>query len=58
VQLEWDAVDGRTYNVYWSSNLVSEFTLVGSNLVDGLFIDSTEDRESQGFYKISVELQP
>ena len=58
VQLEWDAVDGRLYNVYWSSNLVGGFTLVGSNLVDGLFIDSNANQELQGFYKITVEREP
>jgi hypothetical protein len=56
-QLEWDAVDGRLYNVYWSSNLVHGFTLVGSNLVDGFFVDEIEGREVQGFYKITVELE-
>ncbi|MEI6891522.1 MAG: putative glycoside hydrolase [Pontiella sp.] len=58
LQLEWDAVDGRLYQVYWSSNLVDGFALIGSNLVDGLFIDTTADREVQGFYKITVEREP
>ncbi|MDF7806653.1 putative glycoside hydrolase [Pontiellaceae bacterium B12219] len=55
VQLEWDAIDGYLYQVYWSSNLVHGFSLVGSNLVDGLFIDAIADRDVQGFYRISVE---
>ncbi|MDF7800408.1 putative glycoside hydrolase [Pontiellaceae bacterium B1224] len=58
LQLEWAAVDGCLYNVYWSSNLVGGFALIGSNLVDGLFIDAAADEEAQGFYKITVEREP
>ncbi|MDF7806348.1 dienelactone hydrolase family protein [Pontiellaceae bacterium B12219] len=54
--LEWDAVSGRLYNVYWASNLVDGFTLIGSNVVDGIYTDS--ESNAQGFYKITVELAP
>ncbi|VGO12223.1 hypothetical protein PDESU_00774 [Pontiella desulfatans] len=53
--MDWNAVSGRVYNVYWSSNLVHGFTLIGSNLVEGSFVDTTTDRDVQAFYKITVE---
>ncbi|MDF7823870.1 putative glycoside hydrolase [Pontiellaceae bacterium B12227] len=55
--LEWSSNEGRTYNVYWSSNLVDGFTLIESNLVDGTFIDTDRTGEPKGFYKITVELE-
>ncbi|MDF7826657.1 acetylxylan esterase [Pontiellaceae bacterium B12227] len=53
---EWTAVSGRLYNVFWASNLVDGFSLVESNAVNGRYIDS--DSHEQGFYKITVELEP
>jgi hypothetical protein len=56
--LEWDAVSGRLYNVYWASNLVDGFTLVESNVVGGSYMNTEADDNVQGFYKITVELEP
>jgi hypothetical protein len=56
--LEWNALTGRVYNVYWSSNLLDGFTLVGSNVSTGLFIDTTYSAEPAGFYKLIAEPQP
>jgi hypothetical protein len=54
--LEWDAVNGRLYTVYWSSNLVDGFALVESNLVNGIYV--APETDAQGFYKITGELEP
>ncbi len=56
--ISWDAVSGRVYNVYWSSNLLDGFSLLESNVVDGLHIDAEEAGKRAGFYKITVELEP
>ncbi|MDF7823562.1 putative glycoside hydrolase [Pontiellaceae bacterium B12227] len=53
---EWNAVSGRIYNVYWSSNLVDGFTQIESNITDGMFIDTEHAGDPAGFYKITVEL--
>jgi hypothetical protein len=54
----WDAVSGRVYNIYWASNLVSGFSLIESNAVNGFYLDTDHAGEAAGFYKITVELEP
>ncbi|MDF7806349.1 putative glycoside hydrolase [Pontiellaceae bacterium B12219] len=54
--LEWDAVSGRLYTVYWASNLVDGFSLIESNLMNGVYV--VPETDEQGFYKITVELEP
>jgi hypothetical protein len=56
--LEWAALPTQVYHVYWSSNLLSGFTLVGSNVINGLFIDTSYSAEPAGFYKLTAEPQP
>jgi hypothetical protein len=56
--LEWTAFPNHVYHVYWSSNLLSGFTLVGSNVLNGLFIDTSYASEPKGFYKLTAEPQP
>jgi hypothetical protein len=56
--LGWNAVSGRVYKVYWSSNLVDGFSLIESNLTDGTYIDTDRTDTLEGFYKITVELEP
>ena len=58
--IEWTAVSGRVYTIYWTSNLLSGF---GSPLTNNLswtpaiFTDSAHSAEEKGFYKIEVELE-
>jgi hypothetical protein len=54
--LLWSSVSGRVYTVYWTTNLLSEFQLVGSNLTSGTFTDAVHETERNGFYLIEVEL--
>ncbi|VGO13176.1 hypothetical protein PDESU_01730 [Pontiella desulfatans] len=54
---EWTAASGRVYNVYWSSNLVDGFSLIESNVVDGLFSDTNHVSAPAGFYKLTVGLE-
>ena len=58
--VQWNSVSGRVYNVYWSSNLFQEFTLLQSNVSwsAGSFTDTTHQVEDKGFYKIDVRMEP
>ncbi len=56
-QISWQSVSGRTYTVYWTSNLLSPFGLIGSNLTAASFTDTQHQNNVAGFYKLSVELE-
>ena len=55
---EWPTASGRLYNVYWSSNLMDGFSLLESNLTDGVFTDRLHSAGQQGFYLLEAELAP
>jgi len=55
--LGWDAVSGRVYTVFWTSNLLSGFQCLETN-VTGSFTDTVHEVDQKGFYKIKVELAP
>lgn len=57
--LNWPAVSGRVYSVYWTSNLLHDFTLLESNILwsTGCYTDETYNAEDCGFYKIDVRLE-
>lgn len=59
-EIYWNSVSGRIYNVYWTSNLLDEFTLIQSNIhwSAGSFTDEIHTDEVQGFYIIDVSLEP
>ncbi len=55
--LQWSNVSERIYTVYWTSNLLSGFGEPWrSNLTGGVFTDTLHEAESEGFYKLEVEL--
>ncbi len=54
---DWNAVSDRVYNVYWSSNLLDEFTRIKSNTTGGAFFDTNHVAEPEGFYQITVEFE-
>ncbi len=57
--LSWNATSGRVYTVYWTSNLLSGFQPLETNLPwTGVpFTDTNHFSKGQGFYKIDVELE-
>lgn len=57
--LEWTGVPGRTYSVYWSTNLLEGFELLESDIpwTRTSYIDTVHGIESRGFYQLGVELQ-
>ncbi len=58
--LSWEARPARVYDVLWTTNLLSGFTPVASNLVDqsGFFDTSSNTNLPSGFYQLRVRLEP
>jgi hypothetical protein len=56
----WDAVSGRVYSVYWTTNLLHGFQPLETNIpwTAGSFTDTVHGASAEGFYKIKVELAP
>ena len=56
--LRWNAVSGRVYSVYWTTNLLNSFQCLESNIpwTRSSFTNSTT--VPRGFYKIDVQLAP
>jgi hypothetical protein len=56
----WNSASGRVYNVYWSSNLLSGFQSLESNVpwTGNIFTDTVHGAANEGFYKIEVRLEP
>ena len=58
--LQWNAVSGRVYRVYWSTNLlegVGGFELLQDGLVTGVFTNELHPHEERVFYRLGVELE-
>ena len=55
----WTGVSGRVYSVYWTSNLLSGFQPLESNVAWTAvpYTDTNHGANAQGFYKIEVELE-
>lgn len=57
--LFWDSTAGRVYSVWWTTNLLSGFQCIQSNILwtAGGFTDTVHRADQEGFYKIDVKLQ-
>lgn len=57
--LSWDSVTGRVYSVSWSTNMPSSFQTLETEIrhPQNSYTDSVHNAESQGFYRIGVELE-
>jgi len=55
--IEWGAVSGRVYSVYWSTNLLAGFQAFGTNYTGGSFLDTLHSAESRCFYKVDVRMK-
>jgi hypothetical protein len=55
---QWNAVSGRVYSVYGTTNLMESFNLWATNIVhpQNTFTDSVHSAGDSAFYKIEVEL--
>jgi len=56
--LQWDALDGRVYTIYWATNLFSSFDLLTNGIIGGAFTDSVHGANNDGFYRVEVDLAP
>lgn len=56
--MHWSAVSGRIYSVYWTTNLLSGFQCLESNIpwTSGTFTNSKTD--PCGYFKLKVRLAP
>ncbi len=57
--LRWNAVSGRVYSVYWTSNLLSGFQPLETNIAWTAvpYTDTNHPGGEKGFYKIEVEIE-
>lgn len=57
--LRWNATSGRVYAVYYSTNLLSGFQPLATNIpwTAGCFTDCVHNAHGQLFYKIDVKLE-
>ncbi len=57
--IDWTGVSGRVYSVYWTSNLLSGFQPLESNIAYTAipYTDTNHADDVQGFYKIYVEIE-
>ena len=53
----WSTASNRVYSIYWSPDLMhTPFTLMQSNILGGAFTDMVHGAESDGYYKVKVQL--
>lgn len=58
--LNWNPVEGRTYDVLWSDDLIySSFSVLGANLphTQSSFTDAVERTAPQNYYRVDVRLE-
>lgn len=56
--LEWNTVSGRVYNVYWTTNLLSGFQCLESNVPWTRSGFTNQFDLPSGYYKVEVQLEP
>lgn len=53
-RVNWSSVSGRVYEVYWTSNLLSSFTPLQTNIVWPQSVYTNAAQGGTGFYKMKV----
>lgn len=56
--LQWNAVSGRVYSVYWSTNLLAGFQCLQSNIPWSECSLTNPTAAPSGYYKITVRMAP
>ena len=56
--LRWNAASGRVYSIYWTTNLLSGFQPLETNIVwpQNSWTDTVHGAQADGFYRIKVQL--
>ncbi len=57
-ELNWQAVSGRVYSVFWTTNLLESFQPLETNLTSGTFTDVANKTSPQTFYMLEVKMAP
>ena len=57
-KLQWSAVSGRVYSVYWTTNLLNSFQPLETNIAwpQSSWTDVIHEAQAGGFYRIKVQL--
>ena len=57
--LQWNAASGRVYSVYWTTNLLSGFQPLETNILwpQNSWTDTVHGVQGEGFYRIKVQLE-
>ncbi len=55
--VQWQSISGRVYSVEWTTNLLSSFQPLATNLTSGIFTDLVNQAENKIYYKIKVRLE-
>ncbi|MDF7798363.1 choice-of-anchor Q domain-containing protein [Pontiellaceae bacterium B1224] len=57
--VQWDAVEGRSYSVWWSDALTNDFQRLETDLPYPInsFTDTVHNTEDASFYQLEVELE-
>jgi hypothetical protein len=55
---QWQAVSGRVYSIYWTTNLLNNFQPLETNILwpQNSWTDAVHGAENEGFYRIKVQL--
>jgi len=58
--LEWTAIAGREYRVFWTDHLTNDFLQVGPviDFPQNSYTDTVHNAEASGFYQVDVQLKP
>ena len=58
--LQWQSASGRVYSVYWTTNLLSGFQPLETNILwpQNSWTDAVHGAQADGFYRIKVRLNP
>ena len=58
-ELQWSGASGRVYSVYWTTNLLSGFQCLESNIPwnAGSYTDTNSSNAGKCFYKLDVRLE-
>jgi hypothetical protein len=57
--LDWNAVSGRVYSVYWTDHLTNDWQMVTNDLpyTQNSWSDTVYSAEEAGFYRVQVEME-
>ncbi len=53
-ELSWVTAAGRTYTVWYTTNLTQSFEILVENLSDGIYVDSVNSAEPVVYYKVTI----